>query len=63
MPEVPRTQTNYSFVVVEHHISLVRINIKDLIKKMTKRKRVLSGNAITAYEACAPLVSSIINKF
>ena len=50
MPEITRTLADFQTFAAEHNISLVRINIQELIDEMGKRGRLLSGDATCAEE-------------
>ena len=46
MPKITRTLTDFQTFASEHNISLVRINIQELIDKMGKCGRLIAGDSI-----------------
>ena len=63
MPDITRTLTYFQMFAAEHNISLVRINIQELIDEMGKRGRLLLNDATGAYEVWAPLESSVMEGY
>ena len=63
MPEITRTLTDFQTFAAEHNISLVRINIQELIDEMGKRGRLLAGDSVGADVVWAPLDSSVMEGF
>ena len=59
MPDILRTQNDCQMFAVDKNISLVRINIQELIDKIGKRGCLLLGDAKSANKMWTPLDSSI----
>ena len=63
MPDISHTLTDFQTFAAEHNISLVRINIQELMAEIENRGRLLSGDATGADEVWAPLESSVMAGF
>ena len=63
MPEITRTLTDFQTFAAEHSVSLVRININELIDELAKRGRLLAGDVVGADVVWAPLESSVMAGF
>ena len=63
MPKITRTLTDVQTFNSEHNISLVRINIQELIDKMGKRGRLIAGDSLGVDVVLAQFDSSVIEGF
>ena len=63
MPEITGTLADFQTFAAEHSVSLVRININELMDELAKRGRLLAGDAVGAYVVWAPLESSVMTGF
>ena len=59
LPTVSRTLSEFTKFADQHGISLVKINIQELVTELAKRVRLLSGHAINTDVVWAPLESSV----
>ena len=63
MPKITRTLADFQTFATEHSVSLVRINIQELIDDLAKRGRLFAGGSVGADVVWAPLESSVMTGF
>ena len=63
LPEITRSLADFQTFAAKHSVSLVRININELMDELAKRGSLLAGDAICADVVWAPLESSVMTGF
>ena len=60
MPKITRILADLQTFAAKHSVSLVRINIQELMGELAKRGRLLAGDAVGADVVWAPFESSVM---